>query len=145
MIFFTTPGRTCPTWMSERTFLRDSRRDSSIKSRRETTIFFRSKLIFNIRNSYVLPTCSSGLRIGVTSNCEPGKNASTPTSTIKPPLTALELYLRLCFLQCIHLQHIPKPYVVQRVFYLLRLHHRHLLIAQDIHLPHDLLDHHLNL
>ena len=90
-MFLTTPGRTCPTWISERTFLRDSRRDSSIKSRRETTIFFRSKLIFNIRNSYVLPTCSSGLRIGVTSNCEPGKNASTPTSTIKPPLTALRI------------------------------------------------------
>jgi hypothetical protein len=44
-------------------------------------------LILMILNSSVLPMSGRRVAHGHTSTCEPGRKASTPTSTIRPPLT----------------------------------------------------------
>jgi len=58
-----------------------------MSSRRETTRFFFSLLILMILKSKVWPTKPSRSFGGLTSICEDGMKASTPTETIRPPLT----------------------------------------------------------
>ena len=88
VMFFTTPRRVWPGWISSSSFFFCSRRVSSIRSRRDSTMLRRSLLILMTLHSSVWPRKSSRLRAGTTSICEPGRNASTPpTSTSRPPLT----------------------------------------------------------
>jgi len=88
VMFFTTPRRVWPGWISSSSFFFCSRRVSSIRSRRDSTMLRRSLLILMTLHSRVWPRKSSRLRAGTTSICEPGRNASTPpTSTSRPPLT----------------------------------------------------------
>ncbi len=62
-------------------------RSSSSSSLLETTIFFLSRLILRILKSKVLSKNSSRFLMRLLSICEPGRKASMPMSTIKPPLT----------------------------------------------------------
>ena len=75
-----------------RSLSRSFARFSSSKARRDITTFLRSSLIFIILKSKFLPIKSSSEATGLISSCEAGKNASTPISTIKPPLTFLNIF-----------------------------------------------------
>src|SRR6266849_8245707 len=86
-MFFTVPVRTSPSWRTSSVCFFFSSRSSSRTERRESTTLPRRRLSLMTFARMLWPTIAARFLTGRRSTCEPGRNALTPTSTARPPLT----------------------------------------------------------
>ena len=86
-MFFTTPVVTMPSWSTASVCFRFSSRSSSRTTRRESTTLPRRRLNLITRALICCPIIELRFFTGRRSTWEPGRNALTPTSTARPPLT----------------------------------------------------------
>src|SRR5206468_2912532 len=86
-MFFTVPVSTMPSDSTSSVCFFFSSRSSSRTERRESTTLPRRRLSLMTFARIVWPTMEARFFTGRRSTCEPGRNALTPTSTARPPLT----------------------------------------------------------
>ena len=87
VMFLTVPLTVLPFSMPPSSFARFSARSASMSSRRERTTFLRSSFSLTILHSRVLPSYTRRSLGAMMSTWLPGRNASTPTLSMRPPLT----------------------------------------------------------
>ena len=86
-MFFTVPVRTMPSASTSSVCFFFSSRSSSSTDRRESTTLPRRRLSLMTLARMGCPIMLARFFTGRRSTCEPGRNAFTPTSTLRPPLT----------------------------------------------------------
>ncbi len=86
-MFFTVPVRVMPSASTSIVCFFFSSRSSSRTVRRESTTLPRRRFSLITLARMFIPTIEARFFTGRRSTCEPGRNALTPTSTARPPLT----------------------------------------------------------